>query len=350
LLMRVAFIGHPVHIQTRSADFFLDVLLRAGTDLIHFPSSQFVQMIHDGRPEVLEFDLYICWQNDDIAAALLAAGKRLILIPMYDDAILRSPDYWRLFARCKIISFCRALHELFCLMDLDSYYFQYFPAVEEATRAPETSIHLFFWERRPASPLNVRTIQKLVGRWPISLVHLHTARDDQLMEMAGLTSTTVDPRRHEPVFARAKLMSSRWFASQDEYLSALAHHNVFIAPRLDEGIGHSFLEAMARGLCVVAADRPTMNEYIYHDVNGLLYDSEQLGTEGYALEIPNSCSALGRQAREFVAEGHMRWKQDLDRLCAIISGEGGVARVPAQSYESQMRNNFRWSSPMTLPC
>jgi glycosyltransferase involved in cell wall biosynthesis len=47
--------------------------------------------------------------------------------------------------------------------------------------------------------------------------------------------------------------------------------NVVIAPRLVEGVGMVFLEAMARGCAVFAADAPTMNEYITHLSNGILF-------------------------------------------------------------------------------
>ncbi len=36
----------------------------------------------------------------------------------------------------------------------------------------------------------------------------------------------------------------------------------------------SFLEAMAMGKAVVAADNPTMNEYLTHNVNGYLFNPE----------------------------------------------------------------------------
>jgi hypothetical protein len=48
--------------------------------------------------------------------------------------------------------------------------------------------------------------------------------------------------------------------------------NVFFAPRAREGIGMAFLEAMARGQCVVANHAPTHSEYITHNVSGVLFD------------------------------------------------------------------------------
>ena len=55
------------------------------------------------------------------------------------------------------------------------------------------------------------------------------------------------------------------------YAPALRRAGIYFAPRLYEGIGISFLEAMAMGKAVVAPDNPTMNEYVTHNVNGFLY-------------------------------------------------------------------------------
>ena len=50
---------------------------------------------------------------------------------------------------------------------------------------------------------------------------------------------------------------------------------IYIASRPYEGIGMSFLEAMADGRCVVAHDNTTHNEYIEHGKNGFLFDMEE---------------------------------------------------------------------------
>lgn len=59
--------------------------------------------------------------------------------------------------------------------------------------------------------------------------------------------------------------------SYDAYLGLLKQANIFIAPRRVEGVGIALLEAMASGCCVLAYDDITMNEYISHGQNGLLF-------------------------------------------------------------------------------
>ena len=51
-----------------------------------------------------------------------------------------------------------------------------------------------------------------------------------------------------------------------EFLSSC---NIFIVPRMFEGIGLTFLEAMASGMFVISSDTPIMNEYISHKNNGV---------------------------------------------------------------------------------
>jgi glycosyltransferase involved in cell wall biosynthesis len=55
-----------------------------------------------------------------------------------------------------------------------------------------------------------------------------------------------------------------------QYLSLVNKSNLFIAPRYYEGVGVTFLEALARGCVVFSANSPTMNEYIFHKTTGYL--------------------------------------------------------------------------------
>jgi glycosyltransferase involved in cell wall biosynthesis len=91
----------------------------------------------------------------------------------------------------------------------------------------------------------------------------------------------------------------------------------------------SFLEAMARGQCVIAADNPTMNEYITHGVNGLLFAPRQ--------PMPLDLAAmprLGRRAREGIEDGFERWQRDrrgrlLDYIAAPPGADTALLREAA---------------------
>ena len=53
-------------------------------------------------------------------------------------------------------------------------------------------------------------------------------------------------------------------------MAVFDEHGIFIFPSFFEGFGKVFLEAMARGLCVIAADNGGAHDVIRSGVNGVL--------------------------------------------------------------------------------
>jgi hypothetical protein len=119
-------------------------------------------------------------------------------------------------------------------------------------------------------------------------------------------------------------------SSREEYLEITEPANIHIAPRASEGVGVTFLEAMARGCCVLAYDAPTMNEYIRDEENGLLFVSSFSRLHPAALlrlarRSPHQVNvdqpwrrfaradhaALGARARSDQLAGHRRWVESL---------------------------------------
>ena len=93
----------------------------------------------------------------------------------------------------------------------------------------------------------------------------------------------------------------------------LGECSLYFAPREAEGIGHSFIEALSLGLCVVAPDAPTMNEYITNGVNGILYDP--FFPQPISLK---DIDDIRRRALSLAWEGHERWLESLPGLVDFI--------------------------------
>lgn len=68
---------------------------------------------------------------------------------------------------------------------------------------------------------------------------------------------------------RERLQLMDWMP-QTELVRIYDAHGIFVFPSFFEGFGKAFLEAMARGLCVVAADNGGAKDLIKNEVNGLL--------------------------------------------------------------------------------
>ena len=58
--------------------------------------------------------------------------------------------------------------------------------------------------------------------------------------------------------------------TQAELINVYDNHGVFLFPSFFEGFGKVFLEAMARGLCVVAANNGGVTDIVIHEKNGFL--------------------------------------------------------------------------------
>jgi hypothetical protein len=141
-----------------------------------------------------------------------------------------------------------------------------------------------------------------------------------------------------------------------QYWKYLNQANIFIAPRQSEGVGLSFIEALAKGCAVFAYDAPTMNEYIAHKKNGYLLTAihgsklNSLGQKIYQrindasfqlglmrskvlhpiLQHPVSTrqnwteiagmdlQSLGSSARQDQFEGYKMWMESIPRFASFI--------------------------------
>ncbi|MDR3670359.1 MAG: glycosyltransferase [Holophaga sp.] len=238
-----------------------------------------------------DFAVLLCWQVLPPMPTLARVGCRhMVFFPMFDQSGRWSREQWSPYRGLKIVSFSSTLARQLRHWGFDAHYFQFFP--EPGPALPPGDPHkAFFWNRN--EKINLDTVTRLLSGSGVQDLHVHRALDpgQRFLPAGG------------PAAGQLTLEFSQWFATKAEMQAKIGECALYFAPRKYEGIGMSFLEAMAMGRCVVAPDHPTMNEYIRHGVNGLLYNPKKPAP----LSLDN-LSRIQRQARDFMVAGHAQWQ------------------------------------------
>ncbi len=327
--MSIGFIGHSHHRVTGSSRFLLDALRTRGTVEERWSDGWRAAAAPD--PETLvtrDDEAVVVWQVEEAALALARTRHpNVTFFPMYDSCHAYVDSYWRQLAGIKIVCFSATLHARLARLGLRTRHVQYFPAPPPAKgERPGRGLAGYLWQRnRDVTWAAVRT---LLGDAPVERFTLHDAPDPGAGELPAPTPEEV---------VRYGIRTTRWFSNPAEAHAALAAHDVYFAPRVREGIGMSYLEAMAMGLLVVAPALPTHDEYVVSGVNGLLYDPER----PIALDFSRR-RALGARARESVERGHERWLRILPAVLDLIEAPpaavapgGSWSWVPAERRASR---------------
>lgn len=266
--MRIAVVDHSFHITTGSSRFLHALLGRLGQVEIFWcdrwnggPGVD-LERIADGR-----FESVVFWQQlyEPEELDRLARTVRVVLMPMFDQYAGWRPADWRPYRPWPFVSFSLELHRRLRRAGCRSLSVRYFPEAPatgcaDLVHGGSGGLSGVFWqrERRIDWPL----VARVIGRLPISRLYVRTLPDP------GQHTASIPAADRE----RFGVVDLPWFDRSDEYLAFLGQVDFFVAPRKYEGIGLSFLEALARGKTVIAADRPTMNEYIRHGRNGFLFN------------------------------------------------------------------------------
>lgn len=145
-------------------------------------------------------------------------------------------------------------------------------------QAPPQAFH-----EKPAPPLSERRLKKLLCVGQFAFVKgtpvLASVVTSLLRQSPELTFTWVCSEQHHAearrlfpsdLEGRVNLISWR---EQFDLISVYDTHGIFLFPSFFEGFGKAFLEAMSRGLVVVAADNGGMRDTINHGENGFLFQT-----------------------------------------------------------------------------
>lgn len=305
-MKKLLYVGHPYHNKTKSSQFILDIFKTHYeiTEIDFDPYNESFQKFNPLKGQF--FDVLILWQVMPSLTDLekfIKTGKK-VFFPMYDNTNNLNETIWNEYRDCIIINFSKTLHEKCLEYGLASFYIQYFPKPEDIENwGDEKSV--FFWQRVP--DINPDTINNIIGIENVSNLYLHIVPDP---------NKYIKPIKDE---WNTKVKFSSWFESKDELKQYIQKSAMYFAPRLFEGIGMSFLDAMAVGRCVIAPNNPTMNEYITNGVNGYLYNFK----EQKKLDITN-IREIQKNTIEYIKQGYENFEKNKHKILDWIETDAWV--------------------------
>jgi hypothetical protein len=318
-------IDHSYHRKTGSTRFFHDFLRTCFEEVIVLWDESWsgapplpLELVNDRRPDAVFFSQVL------YKPGYLAQLRTTFVyhIPMYDGVVGWSNQYWLRWRDLRFICFSSTLHRRLSSLGMASFPLQYFPEAAEGEEPTHRSG--IFWPHR-SGEINEGLVAELFRDFPERRLTIHETGDPGVVSVDSQSL----------VQDGWKVDVTRWLTVKESYIDSVRHHAVFIAPRPYEGIGFTFLEAMSLGLCVVAPDQPTMNEYIQNLESGILYDFrrpapirwDELDLEG-----------IGQAAKVRVASGRERYQKGLAELRRLLAdpaapwplGRAGLAGLCAR--------------------
>lgn len=296
---RIAFVGREIHARTRSDQFLVDLLSEVAEVRVFRREStsdaKIVAAINDFQPHQTLFHQL----PPSISKHLLPLkNKHFIWAPMW-DGFKKLSLYKRIvfcFFRVRFLCFSHRVFDYAKSVTKAALHVQYYPQPAFTTKPARNKppYTLFLWQRIPE--LGIDEVIRIVGRENIAKIILKSDID---------------------VTAPSSIQLQRMpeWVSEDEYNAVFDQIDYYVAPRFQEGIGFSFLEALARGIPVIGHNDATMNEYIADGKTSLLFDGGcQLLSE---LVSP---AQLQPALIEHIKQGHDQWRRVIPVLQSFVLG------------------------------
>ncbi len=217
---------------------------------------------------------------------------------MYDHFVKLDYHFWRNYRDLKIINFSKTINDKLAKWGFESIYIRYFPKPDEFVAGNKNEI--FFWQR--VTNININSITRLLGENNFK-IHIHKAIDPG---QQFIQPSSEDEKKFNITY-------SDWFETKEKLWDLIKQKSVYIASREFEGIGLSFLEAMAMGKVVIAINNPTMNEYIENNKTGYLVNLNSAAKIDFF-----NIDEIQKNAYEFMKKGYKKYEEEKIRIIDFI--------------------------------
>jgi hypothetical protein len=299
---KLLFVDHSFHKKTGSTQFAINILRgNFDVDILWDDSWQ-------GAPGV-SLDMINRYEYVFFCQVFLPLPKlkkvtaKILWAPMYDGAPLAN-IYWRSlsYLPIKVIAFSDVLYKKCMTFRIDVLRLRYyFPPDFYAISSEKKKLNFLFWYR---GSITFDDIKKFLDPENVGNFIYRSSPD------AFFKEEKISPEDIKKY--NMKIIDDSAANSRGDYLRLLDSVDVFIAPRKKEGIGMSFLEAIAMGKVVIAYDGATMNEYIKNGYNGYLFKEKQS-----RIDFKNFPDVL-ENSRILATEGRKQWENDENKIVRFI--------------------------------
>lgn len=315
-LEKIIFIGHSYHKITKSHKFILDYLSNYYEIEERYDESwrkcDKCGSENHGTPLNLtdialrkDFKAIIFWQIEPSKDLLeIERNFKVVYFPMYDAVNIK--DLNKKFdkknkSRLRIFSFSKTLDKKLKRNGFRSIHAQYFLKPSQQIEYCKESV--FFWQR--LSTININTVGEILKNFKCK-IHIHKALDPY-HDFVLPTSDQME---------KFSITFSEWIEDEESFNDIISKSLFYVAPRYKEGIGMSFLKAIAMGKIVIANNKPTMSEYITHKKNGFLCDFKN----PKPLKIKD-IDKIQKNVIKFAADGYRKWELKKHLILDIIESD-----------------------------
>lgn len=298
---KLAFVDHSFHKKTGSANFLRNIL-KEKFEVIDFWDESWNGGKQVNILELEKYDYIFYFQVINKIQDLFKLKSKIIWAPMYDGQRL-DYMYWKLLStsNIKILSFSKKIENQCKKYKIQTLSTKKYINPEKFTEKIDTNgKNIFFWYR---GDVKFNEIKKIIKPSEVTKL-IYFSNPDPNKSSENISQEDIN--RYKITIIESN------FLNQEEYLKHLYRTNIFIAPRKQEGIGMSFLEAMALGHAVIAYDEATMNEYIINGKNGYLYNEK---TD--EIKLSDSQQIINNNMIERY-ENYSGWKKDEKKILEFV--------------------------------
>lgn len=291
---KLVYIGHDYHTKTLSTKFLIEMFKEKFEVDIFTYDMKHQKFFGSKETNLEEYEVLVLFQMPIPVEELKKKFnfKKGSYFPMYDGTGEAEDEFWIGYKDFNIINFSSTLHKRLLKMKFSTYYIQYFPKPLNFSNWGKNN-SIFFWNRR--SLININYLKNILEDFKVKNIHMHIAMDpnEKYIEEENFIKENYS------------ITKSDWFDTREEMQKVIESSSLYIAPRIAEGIGMSFLEAMSMGRCVIALNNPTMNEYITNGFNGFLYEYSNP-----KIFLDNDILEIQKNAYEYIKKGYENWEKE----------------------------------------